>query len=124
MSDFSAKDRVRSFGYAGRGLRTLVVGQHNAWIHLALTLVALGLGFGLGISGLEWSAIAIVIALVWVAEGVNTAIELLADAAIPEPHPKVGQAKDVAAGAVLVAAIAAAVVGAIVFGPRLLALVS
>ena len=119
---FSAKDRIRSFRHAGNGLRVLVSGQHNAWIHATLTGVAIGLGFALRISGLEWCAIVIVIALVWVAEGCNTALELLADAAVPERNEKVGQAKDTAAGAVLVAAIAAATVAAIVFLPRLLAL--
>ena len=119
---FSAKDRIRSFRHAGNGLRVLVSGQHNAWIHATLTGVAIGLGFALRISGLEWCAIVIVIALVWVAEGCNTALELLADAAVPEQNEKIGQAKDTAAGAVLVAAIAAATVAAIVFLPRLLAL--
>ena len=119
---FSAKDRIRSFGHAGNGLRVLISGQHNAWIHATLTGVAIGLGFALRISGLEWCAIVIVIALVWVAEGCNTALELLADAAVPERNEKIGQAKDTAAGAVLVAAIAAATVAAIVFLPRLLAL--
>lgn len=119
---FSAKDRIRSFRHAGNGLRVLVSGQHNAWIHATLTGVAIGLGFALRISGLEWCAIVIVIALVWVAEGCNTALELLADAAVPERNEKIGQAKDTAAGAVLVAAIAAATVAAIVFLPRLVAL--
>ena len=119
---FSAKDRIRSFRHAGNGLRVLVSGQHNAWIHATLTGVAIGLGFALRISGLEWCAIVIVIALVWGAEGCNTALELLADAAVPERNEKIGQAKDTAAGAVLVAAIAAATVAAIVFLPRLLAL--
>ena len=119
---FSAKARIRSFRHAGNGLRVLVSGQHNAWIHATLTGVAIGLGFALRISGLEWCAIVIVIALVWVAEGCNTALELLADAAVPERNEKIGQAKDTAAGAVLVAAIAAATVAAIVFLPRLLAL--
>ena len=119
---FSAKDRIRSFGHAGNGLRVLISGQHNAWIHATLTGVAIGLGFALRISGLEWCAIVIVIALVWVAEGCNTALELLADAAVPEQNEKIGQAKDTAAGAVRVAAIAAATVAAIVFLPRLLAL--
>ena len=119
---FSAKDRIRSFGHAGNGLRVLISGQHNAWIPATLTGVAIGLGFALRISGLEWCAIVIVIALVWVAEGCNTALELLADAAVPEQNEKIGQAKDTAAGAVLVAAIAAATVAAIVFLPRLLAL--
>ena len=118
---FSAKDRVRSFGYAGKGLRLLVSGQHNAWIHATLTVVAIGLGLALRISSLEWCAIVIAIGLVWVAEGLNTALELLADTVLPERNEKIGQVKDVAAGAVLVAAIASALVGAIVFLPRLLA---
>ena len=119
---FSAKDRVRSFGYAGNGLRLLVSGQHNAWIHATLTVLTIGLGLALRISGLEWCAIVIAMGVVWVAEGFNTALELLSDAAVPDRNEKIGQAKDVAAGAVLVAAIAAALVGAIVFLPRLLAL--
>ena len=102
----------------------LVSGQHNAWIHLALTLVAIALGLALAISLLEWCLIAIVIGGVWVAEGINTSIELLADASVPEQHPKVGQAKDVAAGAVLIAACVALVVGAVIFVPRLVSFVS
>jgi diacylglycerol kinase (ATP) len=122
--EWSARDRARSFANAGRGVRILVAGQHNAWIHLALTAAALALGFALGISSLEWCAIALAIGLVWAAEGLNTAIELLADAAVPHEHPGVGRAKDVAAGAVLLAALAAAAVGVVVFLPRLVALVS
>ena len=121
---FSAKDRVRSFGYAGKGLRLLVSSQHNAWIHATLTVVAIGLGLALRISSLEWCAIVIAIGLVWVAEGFNTALELLSDTVLPERNEKIGQVKDVAAGAVLVAAIASALVGAIVFLPRLLAVVA
>ena len=124
VSEFKPKDRVRSFGYAGKGVGLLVRGQHNAWMHLALSGIAVALGALLGISALEWCAIVLAMGLVWMAEGLNTAIELLADAAVPEQHPKVGAAKDVAAGAVLLAAVAAATVGAIVFVPRLLALVS
>jgi len=119
---FSLGDRIRSFGDAGNGLRVLVSGQHNAWIHAVATVVVIALGFGLGISGIEWCAIVLAIGLVWLAEGLNTALELLADAAVPGPSEKVGAAKDVAAGSVLVAAVAAALVGAIVFLPRLLAL--
>ncbi|MGH7337754.1 MAG: diacylglycerol kinase, partial [Myxococcota bacterium] len=59
-------------------------------------------------------------ALVWVAEAFNSALEALADAVHPERDARVGRAKDTAAGAVLVAAIASAVIGALVFGPRLL----
>ena len=120
MSDFDWSERLESFRHAGRGLAHVVRTQHNAWIHLTLTLAAVALGVGLAISPLEWCAIVAVIGLVWVAEALNTALEALADAAVPERNPKVGVAKDAAAGAVLLAAVVAAVVGLIVFAPRLL----
>ena len=71
------------------------------------------------VSVLEWCALAIVIGLVWAAEAFNTALESIADAAVPEQHPKVRDAKDAAAGAVLVSAVAAAAVGLWIFGPKL-----
>jgi diacylglycerol kinase (ATP) len=80
-----------------------------------------GLGAWLGLSRAEWCWIALAIALVWVAEGLNSALDSLADAVHPERDPRIGRAKDVAAGAVLVAAIASAVIGALIFGPRLFA---
>jgi diacylglycerol kinase (ATP) len=114
--------RVRSFGHALNGLRVMLAREHNAWIHAAFTVAAVGLAAALGISRLEWCAVVIVIGLVWAAEAFNTALEALADAAVPEQHPGIAVAKDAAAGAVLVCALAAAVVGGIVFAPRLLAL--
>ena len=120
VSRFSWKDRVKSFGYAADGLLVVLRTQHNARIHAVLSAVAVGLGLALGISRLEWCAIAGVIGLVWAAEALNTALEALADAVMPERNPKVAAAKDAAAGAVLVAAITASVVGLLVFGPRLL----
>ncbi|HWA41140.1 MAG TPA: diacylglycerol kinase family protein, partial [Gemmatimonadales bacterium] len=85
----------------------------------ALVLVVGGLT---RLTRLEWCALVFAIALVWIAEGVNTALEKLADAAVPERNDLVAQAKDVAAGAVLIAAFAAVAVGALLFVPRLLAL--
>ncbi len=91
--------------------------QHNAWIHAAATLVVLGAGFLFHVSSADWCWIVLAISIVWTAEALNTAFEFLADAASPEFHPLVRDAKDVAAGAVLLTAIAAAVIGAIVFWP-------
>ncbi len=91
--------------------------QHNAWIHAAATLVVLGAGFFLGLSRADWCWIVLAISIVWMAEAFNTAFEFLADAASPEFHPLVRDAKDVAAGAVLITAIAAASVGAMVLLP-------
>jgi diacylglycerol kinase (ATP) len=70
------------------------------------------------LSTLEWCAVVVASVTVWVAEGLNTALELLADAVSPAFHPLIGQAKDVAAGAVLLAATGALVIGVLVFGPH------
>jgi diacylglycerol kinase (ATP) len=105
-----------------RGIGTLLRTQTNARIHLAATVVVIGAGFGLEISRMEWALVVAAIGLVWTAEGLNTAIEAAVDLVSPEQHPLAGRAKDVAAGAVLLAALAAAVIGVLVFGPRLLAL--
>jgi diacylglycerol kinase (ATP) len=117
---FSLSGRLQSFRYAGRGLLLTLRTQHNARIHAAATIVVVGGGLILGLSRLEWCAVVLACAAVWSAEALNTALELLADATTQEMHPLIGQAKDVAAGAVLVTAIGAAVVGLLVFGPHLL----
>ena len=109
---------LRSFGYAFRGIGILLRTQANARIHAAATVLAVAAGFWFRISRSEWGAIIAAIGLVWTAEGVNTAIEAVVDLVSPETHPLAGRAKDVAAGAVLCAAIAALVIGALIFGPR------
>ena len=119
---FSWAARARSFGYAFRGVVTLLATQHNAWIHAAASVAVVGLGVALGVNRLEWALIVLAIALVWTAEGFNTALEWLCDVAAPEYHPLVKKAKDVAAAAVLLAAIGSALIGLLVFGPRLLTL--
>ena len=81
------------------------------------TVVVVGCGFLFEVSRVDWLALVLAIALVWVAEAINTAIEFLTDLASPEYHPLAGKAKDVAAGAVLLAAIAAIAIAVIVFAP-------
>ncbi len=115
------RGRLESFRHAGAGLRAVVVTQPNARIHALATVLACGLGALLRLSGADWCWLVVAIALVWCSEALNTALESLADAAVPEPHPLVGRAKDAAAGAVLIAAIAAALIGFAVLGPPLLA---
>jgi diacylglycerol kinase (ATP) len=117
---FSLRARARSFRFAGQGIATLLASQHNAWIHGIATILVVALAFGLAVSAIEWALLVLAIAGVWVAEAMNTAIEALADALIPEHHPLVGRAKDVAAGGVLIAAIGAAIVGFVILGPKLL----
>jgi diacylglycerol kinase (ATP) len=115
---FTIRRRIRSFRDAFRGLWTMLRSQHNAWIHALATGVAVAAGIVAGLSPLQWCAIVLAIGAVWTAEALNTALELLADAASPEPHPLVGKAKDVAAGAVLITALGAVIVALLVFGPR------
>ena len=112
--------RLRSFGHALRGLKVLVQTQHNARIHAVATALVVAAGALLRISPNDWALIALAVACVWAAEALNTAIEFVVDLVSPDRHPLAAKAKDVAAGAVLVAAIGAAVVGAIVFGPHIL----
>ena len=122
VTAFSVVDRVRSFRHALRGLRFMMQTQHNAWIHALATLVAVSAGLVLQISRHEWLGVTLAIAAVWTAEALNTAFEALCDVAMPEFHPKVEQAKDVASGAVLICAAGAVVIGVVVFGPKLAAL--
>lgn len=118
---FSVAARARSFRYAFRGLATLVRGEPNARIHLAATLAVVGVAGLLDVSLDGWRWLVVAIAGVWTAEAANTALERLADATAPDPHPLIEQAKDVAAGGVLVAALASFLIGLLVLGPPLLA---
>jgi diacylglycerol kinase len=115
---------LQSFGPAFAGLRSLFATQANARVHLVFAAWAVAMGFLLKITLGEWIAVLLCIALVFTAEALNTALEMLADAVHPEQHPLVGRAKDCAAAAVLVCALASAVIGAILFGPRLWALLA
>ncbi|WP_231459833.1 diacylglycerol kinase family protein [Pedobacter sp. Leaf132] len=116
---FSIKDRVKSFGYAFNGLALFFAKENNARIHAIGAIFAILLSVWLKISAIEWIAVLIVIALVFVAEIINTAIEKLADVVSTEINPKIKVVKDLAAGAVLVAAIVAIIIGAIIFLPKL-----
>ena len=110
--------RVASFGHAGRGVWSALRSEVHLRFHALATVVVIGLGFYCEITRLEWALVAISVACVWSAELMNTAIESLTDLASPAYHPLAGKAKDVAAGAVLLAALGALVVGALVFGPH------
>jgi diacylglycerol kinase (ATP) len=120
-STFSLRARLRSFVYAGRGLQTMLESQHNAWIHAVASAGVLIGGLLADLGRLDWCALVLAIVSVWTAEALNTAFEFLCDVASPEFHPLVAKAKDVAAGAVLIAAVGATLVGLLVLGPHLLA---
>jgi diacylglycerol kinase (ATP) len=108
-----------SFRHAGRGLRWAVSSQANLRVHLAAAAVVLVLALLFRFSSLEFVALLLCSAVVIAAELFNTTLEVLIDYAWPEHHPMIGRAKDVAAAAVLVAAIGAAAVGLLLFGRHL-----
>lgn len=116
---FQFTGRIRSFRHAIDGILRMVRCQHNAWVHAAVTVIVVAAGFLFWVSPADWCWLVLAISIVWTAEALNTAFEFLADAASPEFQPLVRDAKDVAAGAVLVTAMAAAVIGAIIFWPHL-----
>ena len=117
---YSFSARLRSFQYAFAGIGMLLKSQHNAWIHALATVIVIGAGLWFKVAAGEWCWLVLAIMAVWSAEAMNTAFEFLADAASPGFHPLVKHAKDVAAGAVLLAAIGAAVIGLLVFAPYLM----
>ena len=109
--------RIKSFGYAFKGIASLIKKEHNAWIHCTAIVVVTLAGWYFGITPTEWCIVVLCFGMVLAAEGFNTAIERLVDLVSPDYHPIAGDVKDVAAGAVLICAIAAAIVGMIVFIP-------
>lgn len=112
-------DVLESFGHAFDGLVHLLRTQRNIRVHVAAALLALGLAAALGFSPLEWAVLTLTIALVLAAEGLNTGIEIAVTLASPERRPQAKAAKDVAAGVVLLCAIAAVVIGVLLFVPHL-----
>ncbi len=112
------KGRLRSVGYALQGLRAFWATQPNTRIHGLATVCVVAAGGYCQISRSDWLALVLAIALVWVAEALNTGIEWAVDLVSPEHHPLAGKAKDVAAAGVLLASLAAVVVGLLVFVPQ------
>lgn len=112
--------RIASFRYAFTGLAVLLGSQVNARLHLLASLAVIAAGLWCGLGRVDWALLVTAISVVWVAEALNTAIEFLADATISYPHPLVARAKDVAAAGVLIAAVAASLLGALVFVPQFL----
>ena len=115
------RDRISAFRFAFEGLAYLLRTQPHARIHLAMTVAVVAMGWWLGVSTLAWVALTLAIGAVWVAEAFNTAVEAVVDLTSPDFHPLAKAAKDVAAAGVLLAAVAAVVVGLLVFLPPLLA---
>lgn len=118
---FSLRARMASFRNAWKGLSVFVRQEHNAWIHLSMTVLVILAGVLFRISTYEWIAVVFAIGLVISAEAINSAIERLADVVQPNRDERIRDVKDICAGAVLVCAMTAFVIGLIVFLPKLLA---
>lgn len=114
---------IRGFGYAINGILMAVKEQLNLKVHLLAMVCVIAAGLFFKLNTTEWAVVLLTFGLVLVAEMVNTAIEYLVDFVSPEHHPQAGKVKDVAAGAVLISAIIAGVVGLLIFGNKFLMLV-
>jgi diacylglycerol kinase len=108
-----------SFRHALEGIVCVVREERNARIHLVAAAAVIALGLWLNLTTLEWALLVVAIALVLVGEMLNTVIEIVIDLVMPDEHPLAKDAKDVAAGAILVVSLAAAVLGLLVLGPPL-----
>lgn len=111
--------RIKSFRPAFSGWWYVLRTQQNAWIHASASIAVFLLGWLLKINRSEWVAIIIAVALVWMAEFLNTALEAIVDLASPENHPLAKVGKDIGAAAVLIAALAAVAIGLFILGPPL-----
>lgn len=119
---FSFRQRLHSFRFAFRGILLMVKTQHNFWVHLVLASLTIIAGFFFHIRLAEWIMVIFAIGMVLSAETFNSAIEQLTDLVSPEIHPTAGRVKDIAAGAVLLSAIAAALIGLLIFVPKIMAI--
>jgi diacylglycerol kinase len=111
--------RMTAFGHAFRGWWYVLRTQHNAWIHSIVALAVIALGLWLGLPPRDWAVLVLAIAMVFTAEFINTSIEAVVDLASPVHHPLAKVGKDVGAAAVLVAALAAILIGLLILGPPL-----
>ena len=111
--------RYHSFRFAFHGWGYVLKTQRNAWIHSLIATLVVLMGLWLGLTPQDWAVLVITIAMVFTAEFINTAIEAVVDLASPNHHPLAKVGKDVGAAAVLVAALAAILVGLLILGPPL-----
>lgn len=111
--------RVHAFRHAFRGWWYVVRTQRNAWIHAVISTLVMLVAFWLHLPLRDWAVLFLTIALVWTAEFINTALEAVVDLASPQQHPLAKVGKDVGAAAVLLASLAAVLVGLLILGPPL-----
>lgn len=109
-----------SFAAAFKGLYVLITSERHVIVHVIIMALVIIAGFILNISNIEWLVLCLTFGLVICFEAINTAIEKLCDTLHPDYNPSIGKVKDIAAGAVLFAAILAVVIGCIIFIPKIL----
>ena len=114
------KRLINSFGYAFEGIKQAYLGEQNMRIHFFMASLVIIFGFFLKISYIEWLVCLLLIGLVIMAEFINTAVEYVVDLASPKVHPLAKAAKDTASAGVLMMAIISAVIGLIIFVPKLI----
>lgn len=118
------RSRVTSFKNALIGWWHVIKTQQNAWIHALATVSVILAAFWLRISLRDWAVLIIAIAMVWMAEFLNTALEIVVDLASPDLHPLARVGKDVGAASVLISAASAVIIGVLILGPPLLGKIS
>ena len=119
------RSRIKSFGYAFTGWWFVIRTQRNAWIHAIISIAVMVMAFLLHISTTSWALIVLAIAMVWIAEFLNTALEAVVDlASNHQQHDLARLGKDVGAAAVLIAAVASVIIGLLVLGPPLWAVIN
>lgn len=120
VEQFSIRNRLKSFDFAFNGLKLLLKNEHNARVHFLATIMVCLLGWFFNVNLYEWISLSIVMAMVWMAEIFNTALEEICNFISEEKNPKIKIIKDLAAGGVLVSAVCALIVGLIIFVPKII----
>ncbi len=119
-----ARNLGESFRFAATGMVQALGSERNMRIHIVVAILAVLLSHALGLGRVETAIVVLATMIVIVAEMINTALEHLVDLVTAEYHPLAAKVKNIAAGAVLTAAVGAAVVGIMIFGPRLVSMIS
>ena len=118
------RSRIKSFGYAFTGWWFVIRTQRNAWIHMVVSIAVILMSIILRISPSSWALILLAIAMVWIAEFLNTALEAVVDLASNHQHHELARVgKDVGAAAVLIAAVSSVIIGLLILGPPLWAVI-
>ena len=112
--------RARSFRYAFAGWWYVIRTQKNAWIHAVISIAVIVVSLWLRLAARDMAVLVLTIAMVWIAEFLNTALEAVVDLASPELHPLAKVGTDVGAAAVLIGALASVIIGLLIIGPPLL----